>query len=89
METTRKLDMEDVLVLKELQMYLLRRGIKTTQKTLLSEMIEFITDKKTEFVNFFAKKEEEQTEDSFHAFLKMKCVGKERTNAVLEHDLIV
>ncbi len=88
METTRKLDIEDVIVLKELQMHLLRRGFKTTQKNLLSEMIEFITEKRAEFVNFFAKKEKKTEEDSLDIFLKMRCTGKERTNAALEHDLI-
>lgn len=87
METTRKLYLSDVLVLKELQRHLLQRGVKTTQKTLFGEIVEFISRKEAEFLNFVTKKEEQQ-EDSFDAFLKMRCVGKERTNAVLEHDII-
>lgn len=88
METTRKLDMEDVLVLKELQMYLLRRGIKATQKTILSQMIDYISNKKTEFANLFVKKGESQIEDSFDVFLRTSYTGKDKTNATLEHDLI-
>ncbi len=88
METTRKLDMEDVLLLKELQMHLLRRGIKTTQKNLLAEMIEFITNKRMEFVNFFVKKDTGKAEDSFQEFLRASYTGREKTNATLEHDLI-
>ncbi len=87
METTRKLDLSDVLVLKELQRHLLQRGIKTTQKSLFSEVMGFIARKELDFLNFVTKREE-QKEDSFDAFLRMRCTGKERTNATLEHDLI-
>ncbi|MFH1246927.1 MAG: hypothetical protein V1644_00970 [Candidatus Micrarchaeota archaeon] len=87
METTRKMEVTDILVLKDLQKHLWQRGIKVTQKTLLTEMVEFVSRKETEFLNFFVKKETQQG-DSFDTFLKMKCTGKERTNAVLEHDLI-
>ena len=87
METTRKLDVEDLLLLKELQMHLLRRGIKTTQKSLFSEMLEFVTKKRSEFVNFFAKRETVE-KDSIDVLLTKTFTGKDRTNAALEHDLI-
>jgi len=88
METTRKLDLSDVLVLKELQRHLLQRGIKTTQKGLLSEIIEFVSRKEVDFVNFFTKNQQVQKEDSFDEFLRTTYTGKEKTNATLEHDLI-
>ena len=89
METTRKLEVEDVMLLKELQKHLLKRGIKATQKTLLSEAIEFITRKETEFFKFFTEKTAKKEEDSFDVFLRTKYTGGERTNATKEHDLVL
>ncbi|MFH0713504.1 MAG: hypothetical protein V1722_02895 [Candidatus Micrarchaeota archaeon] len=87
METTRKIEVEDVLVLKELQKHLLQLGVKTSQKTLLTDILEFISRKEMDFLNYVKKKE--QTEDSLDILLRTTYTGKERTNAALEHDLII
>lgn len=88
LETTRKIDLDDVLLLKEIQMRLLRKGMRFSQKDLFSFIVKFVTDRETQFVNFVTGKSRMQADDPFDAWMRTEVKGGPRTNAVKEHDLV-
>ncbi len=68
MDTARKILKDDVLLLDELQSHLSRRGIKTSQKALISEGIKLLAENEDKVVERLKKKD--NTKEMTERFLK-------------------
>lgn len=67
-DTTRKIPMESILLLDELEMHLMRRGVKVNQKNIISASIAFVAQREKDFLRYIQKKD--NTKEQTEKFLK-------------------
>ena len=74
-DASRKLYQEDILLLKEMEMSLLRRNIKINQKELIGGSVRFALANKEAFLKYVSEKGgEDRTRELFEKWLKRKPV---------------
>lgn len=63
-DTTRKIPVESILLLDELEFHFRRIGLKMNQKKIISTSIAFVAQREKEFLRYIQKKDntKEQTE---------------------------
>ena len=68
-DVSRKLYGEDILLLKELEVSLLRKKVRINQKELIDKSIKFAATKKEEFVEYITEGKKDNTEELIKRFL--------------------
>ena len=68
-DVSRKLYGEDILLLKELEVSLLRKKVRINQKELIDKSIKFAAAKKEEFVEYLTEGKKDNTEELIKRFL--------------------
>ncbi len=71
-DVSRKLYAEDIIILSEMQMALLRRGKKVSQKELLHNTVKFAASNEESLIKYMEK--EDKTRELFEKWIKKKPV---------------
>ena len=85
METTCRIDSEVLFLLKQLQMDLLRKGVRVKQKELISAMADISIRHENELLEKFLHNPEK---DYIKEMLAHPFKDGPKTNAVKDHDLV-
>ncbi len=71
MDTTRKLPEEDILVLDSLQLHLRQKGIKVSQKALITQSIKFASEHEREIQKRLHNKGKDNTQANTERLLRV------------------
>lgn len=74
-DVSRKLYGEDLLLLKELELSLLRKKIRINQKELIDRSIKFAAAKKEDFLNYVKEGKKDNTKELIQRFLNRPRVN--------------